>query len=178
MRTLNPKEKLRYLVVMLRNQQPISKINAHGQGMVLLLLVLILGGVAIYFGNGVYHEKYYVYIYDSDMVRYIDIPPYSTRKSTLDDEYLGRCSLDIQTSMDQVNLFLGNMCSRRGFNFKKSEEGFEIEVRPGFPIIGKYGPSKLDLYWTPILPEKIRVELEKSGKLASPTTPIPTKKGK
>lgn len=140
----------------------------------LFLLFLITAVVLLYLGNIAYVEHYYIAFYDGEMVRYIDVPPFAKRITPASEELSGRFSSDIEVVAEQTNAFLKSICDRRGFTFRKGEKDnqFDIEIRPGYFVKGKYSGSKMHLVWNPILPESLKAKVEsnpESGKIASPT---------
>jgi len=147
----------------------VFKIYRRGQGLGLWIL-LIVGAAAIWFGHQVYEERYYVGLFDGEMVRYIDVPPFGRRLTPATDELRGYAELVMETVPDQVCNFFGALSSKRGFIFRRKEANIEIEVRPGYIIKGIFKDNKLTLTWNPILNEARQLrkaKLEASGKLPS-----------
>jgi hypothetical protein len=145
--------------------------NRRGLGTILFLLVLAALLAGLLYGYGIFCEKYYVALYDAEMVRYIDVPPYARRLDPAVNDLKGQCLLEIGTSQDQVNTFFGAMAKRRGFIFRaKDAEGeIEFEVTPHYLVKGTYKGNQLALRWNPVLSEALRQKYEK----VFPGEPLP-----
>ena len=129
-----------------------NRLTYRSGSLVILWFVLIAGAAGIYFGYHFFSERFYISLYDGDMVRYLDIPPYSIRLSSADDELRGYCKLEIKTSQEQVASFLGGLCSKKGFHFKwLGTNEFVIIVRPNYEIRGVFKDTTLEMTWTPVL---------------------------
>ncbi|EKD84331.1 MAG: hypothetical protein ACD_39C00101G0003 [uncultured bacterium] len=124
-------------------------------GLVLLVFVTVCL-VGIYFGNQWFNQKYYIRLFDGDVVRYLDMPPYAERLSSADLEMIGVCDLNIGTSKDQISNFFKSMCNRYGYLCTTSEDGIQMEIRRNYSIKGEYETNRLKLRWTPVLPEKLK----------------------
>lgn len=132
-----------------------------------ILIALMVAGLAgIYFGYHWYQERFYLRFYDGEMVRYMDLPPYSDRLSPARDELRGYCQIRIGTTHEQANQFLHNVCDRYGYVFSASQEagrgGFLIQVRRDYPIEGRYSADNLlTLTWQPVLTGSNKAKAEK-----------------
>ncbi|NLI78482.1 MAG: hypothetical protein GX442_18835 [Candidatus Riflebacteria bacterium] len=144
-----------------------------GFGTILFLLLLAGVVVAIVYGYNRYNEKYYIALYDGEMVRYIDIPPFTRRVDPPVDDLKGKALLDIEVSPDQVNTFFGTMSSRRGFVFRTKEGQCEFEVSGGYVVKGTFKQNQLSLQWTPILTESLQQKFQKTF----PGEPLPGASG-
>ena len=120
----------------------------------LVLLVAFLAGIWWFWGYST--TRYYVSCYDGEMTRYIDVPPYSKRIAPVEQELVGHAKLEIGVSPEQVNTFLSSMCARKGFIFRTSTDGFDIEISPTYIMKGKYDQTQLSLFWVPRLSEKLK----------------------
>jgi len=132
--------------------------------------MLIVGAAAIWFGHQWYEERYYIGLFDGEMVRYVDVPPFGRRMTPAADELRGYAEMVMETVPDQVCSFFGALSSKRGFLFRRKDSEIEIEVRPGYIVKGIFKENKLTLTWNPILNEAQKVrkaKLEASGKLPS-----------
>ncbi|MBF0546101.1 MAG: hypothetical protein HQM08_16775 [Candidatus Riflebacteria bacterium] len=128
------------------------------QGSVIILFfIFIFGIVGIYLGYNWYEEKYFINLYDGNMVRYLEIPPFAVRVSPKEDEVLGKCILDIKVSSEQAMTFLASKCESKGFAFKPKKEGFEILIKQNYVIKGNFSGNQLSLSWIPGLPENLKV---------------------
>jgi len=127
-----------------------------GQGWGLLVFVLGIGVLGIYFGYGVYLEKYYVTLYDGPMTRYLEIPPFAQRLSPAGEEMQGRCELKLGVGADHCNTFLDLMCKKKGFLFQGSPNGFVITIGKSYKLQGAYKDLHLILTWDPVLGDRPR----------------------
>ncbi|PKL40320.1 MAG: hypothetical protein CVV41_19860 [Candidatus Riflebacteria bacterium HGW-Riflebacteria-1] len=123
-----------------------------------LVIFIIIGLVGIYFGNQWFSQKYYIRLFDGDVIRYLDIPPYAERLTSADQELLGVCDINVATSKDQVNNFFNSTCNRYGYLCKTVDGGIVIELRRNYTIKGEYNSNTLQLRWTPVLPEKLKAK--------------------
>jgi hypothetical protein len=128
----------------------------EGLAGLVLLIVVIIGLIGVYYGNQWFNQKYYIRIFDDNVVRYLDMPPYAERITSADYELIGICDISIGTSQDQINNFLKIMCNRYGYLCTTNEDTVQIDIRRNYSIKGTYDTSKLSLRWTPILPEKLK----------------------
>lgn len=135
----------------------------RGFGTILFVLVLAALVAGLIYGYGFYCEKYYIALYDGEMVRYIDVPPYAKRLDLPANDLKGQCMLEIGTSQDQANTFFGAMAKRRGFVFRTKDKVGEIEfeVSPRYLVKGVFKGNRLALRWTPILTEALQQRYEK-----------------
>ncbi|HOY67734.1 MAG TPA: hypothetical protein PLP29_12665 [Candidatus Ozemobacteraceae bacterium] len=141
--------------------------HRRGQGLGLLILLLV-GGIAIWFGYGVYVERYYIALFDGDMVRYLDVPPYGKRLTPERDELRGHVEMTLETVPDQVCNFFGLLSTKRGYILRRKEAAIEIEIRPGYVVKGLFKDNRLTLDWNPVLNESRKArkaKLESEGKL-------------
>jgi len=139
----------------------------RGQGLFLLLL-MIVGGIAIWFGYERYQERYYINLFDGEMVRCIDVPPFGVRQTPADDELRGYAELRLEAAPEQACSFFGVIAARRGFIFRRNEDKIEIEVRPGYVVKGNIKEDRLTLSWKPVLDGarlRRKAKLEAAGRL-------------
>ena len=146
----------------------------RGQAFFYCVILLVIGGVLLYLARNAYYERYYLTLYDGGMTRYLEIPPFATRKTPVSYELAGVTVLEIGITPDQALSFLGSMCGKKGFVFRQGKEGFEIEITRQYQISGRFGPgSALVLTWKPRLPEKLMGVVPV---IATGTIPVPPKK--
>ncbi|OQA08672.1 MAG: hypothetical protein BWY66_00894 [bacterium ADurb.Bin374] len=141
--------------------------SRRGQGLFLLLLILV-GGIAIWFGYERYQERYYINLFDGEMVRYIDVPPFGVRLTPADDELRGYAELRLEAAPEQACNFFGAIAARRGFIFRRNDDTIEIEVRPSYLVKGTIKEDRLTLNWKPILDGarlRRKAKLEAAGRL-------------
>ncbi len=131
--------------------------------LVLFVLILVAGGLYWFWGYST--QRNYISCYDGDITRYIDIPPYSKRLSPVEHELIGHAKLEIGVTQDQVNTFLGAMCTRKGFIFRSNPDMLEIEISPTYIMKGTYDQNNLTLLWVPKLSERLQKKV--SPELAS-----------
>lgn len=134
---------------------------------IVILLVFIVGLFGVYYGNQWFTQKYYIRIFDDNLVRYIDMPPYADRLSSSEYELIGVCDISIGTTPDQVNNFLKSMCNRYGYLCTTGENTVQIDIRRNYSINGTYEEGKLKLRWLPILPDKLKLRAEKLAEKVS-----------
>lgn len=130
--------------------------NKRGILTFVVFFLIVFGLVGLFMGYKWYNQHYYVALYDGNMVRYIDIPPFSERISSASDELRGECILSVGTSSEQINHFFKSMCDRYGYLFYSKDEGIVIEIRKNYIIKGTFGDNKLKLVWTPQLSDKLK----------------------
>ncbi|MFZ2960318.1 MAG: hypothetical protein WA705_25835 [Candidatus Ozemobacteraceae bacterium] len=126
-----------------------------GQGGIILLVILIAGLVGLYFGSRWYYDRYYVSLYDGEMTRYFEIPPFAQRKTPVSDELKGTTVLELGIAQEQANTFIAGMANRKGFVFRLNKEGFEIEITPQYKLFGRYKDATVSLSWKPRLPARL-----------------------
>ncbi|MBF0499480.1 MAG: hypothetical protein HQM09_05080 [Candidatus Riflebacteria bacterium] len=131
------------------------KWSSAGQGAIFLLIALIIGFVGLFYGSRWYNEKHFITLYDNEMVRYIEIPPFAQRKTPVIDELVGKCTLELATTQEQANTFLAGMANRKGFTFRLTKTGFEIDVTLKYKVTGRYNDTQIFLTWKPRLPERL-----------------------
>ena len=155
----------------------IERNTRKGQmGFVTLFFIALVALAAIYWFYGYYNKRYYISCYDGEMTRYLEVPPYTTRKTLVDEELIGRCAMEVGVSQDQVNTFLSSMCQRKGFQFRTKTDGLEIEISPQYIVRGTYSQTTLSLLWKPKLTEKLlkKITPELASKAISLATPSMT----
>lgn len=121
-----------------------------------IFFLVVFGVVGLYLGYKWYNQRYYIGLYDGEMVRYIDVPPFAERISPSSDELRGECVLSVGTSVDQVNHFLRSMADRYGYIFAGDSSSLTLEVRKNYVIKGVYDSGKLKLEWQPVLNDKLK----------------------
>ncbi len=123
---------------------------------IIILTVLIFGAIGLYFGYYFFLEKNYIALYDGNIVRYLDIPPYCSRETPATHELKGECTIRIGTSNEQMNSFFGSMCHRKGFIFETDENNkkIKISIPGGYAVTGQYTENELILSWDPVLSAK------------------------
>jgi hypothetical protein len=126
----------------------------------ILIILLIVGALGLYFGYNWYNERYYVTLYDGDMVRYMDIPPFCERETPASGELTGKCVLNIGTSVDQASGFYKSMCNRYGYIYSTDNDKIKIEVHRNYIINGEFKGGKLYLNWQPKLNKELQKKLE------------------
>lgn len=131
----------------------------------LVLILMVCGLIGIYFGYGWYNQRYFIALYDGGMTRYLDVPPFSERKTSSELELIGQCTLSIGTSDDQAVQFFKSMSNRLGYLCVVKDNKMTIEVRRNYTVNGEFGGGVLKLSWTPVLPEKLK---RQAAKLAKP----------
>jgi len=141
--------------------------KSKGQIGVFVLILLIAGALGVYFGYDFYLEKYYLTLYDAEMVRYLELPSFSSRETSADLELVGQCILKCSVVMEQVFFVLESTCRKRGYFFRQEKESIEIEITPKYKIKGKFLDSKLYLQWKPEIPLKLQKKAAKVVPLES-----------
>ncbi|NCB38943.1 MAG: hypothetical protein EOM80_09245 [Erysipelotrichia bacterium] len=121
-----------------------------------VFFLIIFGIVGLYLGYKWYNQKYYIALYDGNMTRYLDIPPFAERLTPSNRELLGECSIAIGTSSDQTNHFFKGTCDRYGYIYSLKENFFTIELRKNYVIKGEFADGKMKLTWTPSLNDKMK----------------------
>lgn len=146
----------------------------RGQGFLYFVILLVVGGILLYFARGSYNERYYITLYDDGMVRYLEIPPFATRKTPVSYELAGCTVLEIGIAPDQAMNFLSGMCGKKGFIFRQKKDGFDIEITRQYLLSGLFGQgSNLILSWKPRLPEKLRGLVPTIASGTIPVLPVP-----
>ena len=130
--------------------------NNRGFLAVVFILLLIVGGIGIYYGYQWHSQRNYIVLYDGSMTRNIDTPPFAERLSSSDRELIGECVLAIGTSLEQTSDFYKSMSDRYGYLFNVTEGGLTMEVRKNYKVTGTFAEGKLTLTWTPVLNEKLK----------------------
>ena len=125
-----------------------------------IFFLIIFGLVGIYFGYQWYNQRNYINLYDGDMTRRIDTPPFAERLTSSDRELLGECVLSIGTSLDQTSDFYKGMSDRYGYMFALTETGLSMEIRKNYSVVGTFAGGKLTLNWNPILNAKMKKKAE------------------
>lgn len=125
-----------------------------------IFFLIVFGIVGLYLGYKWYNQRYYISLYDGNMVRYLDIPPFSERISSSSDELRGECVLSIGTSSDQISHFFKSMCDRYGYIYTGTENGLTMEVRKNYVIEGTFSEGKIKLEWEPVLNDKLKKKSE------------------
>jgi len=134
----------------------------------IIVLILFVGGIiGLYFGYNWFNQRYYIALYDGQMTRYLDIPPFAERKTHADLELIGECTLSIGTSEKQARDFLNSMSDRLGYMCNDKDGKMIIEVRRNYIITGEFGGGLLKLNWTPVLPETLKKKAAKIAKEVS-----------
>jgi hypothetical protein len=134
--------------------------------------ILAAGLLAVFFGYDFYVEKYFITFHDVPMTRYLEVPGFATRVSPPSHELFGVCTFSTALLPEQAEMVLSSSCSKRGYQFKSREKGFEIEVTPTYKVLGKYHEQYLTMIWDPVLSERNRLRAQKipdPGKPASAT---------
>ena len=137
------------------------KHNKRGFLGIVFIVLLIVGALGLYFGYKWYNERYYVTLYDGNMVRYIDIPPFCERETPASGELTGKCVLNIGTSVDQASGFYKGMCDRYGYIYSTDKDKIKIEVHRNYVINGEFKDGKLHLKWQPKLNKELQKKLDK-----------------
>ncbi|GAB4269472.1 MAG: hypothetical protein Kow0029_05480 [Candidatus Rifleibacteriota bacterium] len=132
-----------------------------------VFFLVVFGIVGLYMGYKWYNQRYYIVLYDGNMTRYLDVPPFSERISPASDELRGECVLSIGTSAEQVIHFLKSMSDRYGFLFSGEGDSISIEIRKNYVVKGKFEDGKLKLEWTPVLNEKLKKKADSLFKKSS-----------
>lgn len=126
---------------------------------VILVVLLIVGGIGLYFGDEFFTEKNHISFYLGDFVKGFDMPPYVERITPLDYELKGVCDLRVQTSPEQTTDFIRGACGKYGYFFQPSDEsknGFQMEISRGYVVKGFYEDNVLKIRWQPVLPDKLK----------------------
>lgn len=121
-----------------------------------LFFLIVFGLLGVYLGYGWYMQRYYITLYDGNMTRYLDIPPFSERITSANDELRGECVLSIGASSNQAIEFLGAVSSKYGFIFIKNEKGAEIEIHKNYVVKCTIDKNMLKMNWKPKLSEKLK----------------------
>ncbi len=121
-----------------------------------IFFLVVFGIVGLYMGYKWYNQRYYIALYDGNMVRYLDVPPFTERISPSSDELRGECILSVGTSLDQVNHFFKSVADRYGYIFSGDRQTLSLEVRKNYVIKGEFDNGKLKLEWQPVLNEKLK----------------------
>ncbi len=121
-----------------------------------VFFLIIFGLVGIYFGYQWYNQRNYIVLYDGEMTRRIDTPPFADRQTSSDRELIGECVLSIGTSLDQTRDFYKTMSDRYGYLFVLTESGMTMEIRKNYVVVGKFNGGQLTLNWNPVLTEKLK----------------------
>lgn len=121
-----------------------------------VFFLIVFGIVGLYLGYQWYNQRYYITLYDGNMTRYIDMPPFAERISSANRELIGECIISIGTSSEQASHFFKSMCDRYGYLFVLKENGLTMEIRKNYAIEGDYTEGKLKLTWKPVLSEKMK----------------------
>ena len=145
-----------------------EKMRKKGSLGCFVAFILVAGLIGVFFGYGFYIERYFITLYDVPMTRYLEVPSFATRISPAADELHGVCTFSVALLPEQAEMVLSGSCKKRGFQFKPREKGFEIEVRPGYRILGRYQDQYLTLIWEPNLDEK---NLRRAEKIPVPAKP-------
>jgi hypothetical protein len=119
-----------------------------------IFFLIVFGLVGLYLGYNWYNTRYYIALFDDNMTRYLDVPPFCERISPASDELRGECILNVETSESQVKNFYKSMCARYGYVFKEMENGLQMDIRKDYVIKGAFKDNKLTLSWQPSLNEK------------------------
>lgn len=148
-------------------KQDVFRTSRRGQGLFLFLL-LVVGAAGIWYGYQRYEERYYINLFDDEMVRYIDVPPFGVRLSPAVDELRGYVDMKLEAAPEQACNFFGAISARRGFTFRRNDDKIEIEVRPGYVVKGTIQEERLILRWNPVLDasqKRKKAKLEAAGTL-------------
>ena len=95
------------------------KKNKHGSIWVLLLVLFVIGGIAIYWGYNKYMQTLYIGFYDGNKIRYLDVPPFAERITPASLEVLGECDIRFSTIDEQVLQFFKATATKYGYFFSQ-----------------------------------------------------------
>ncbi len=135
-----------------------------------IFFLVVFGIVGLYMGYKWYNQRYYITLYDGDMVRYLDLPPFTERISSGSDELRGVCVLSVGTSLDQVSHFFKSLADRYGYLYSGDNQSLTIEVRKNYMINGTFADGKLRLEWQPVLSDKLQKKADALFKKAAVDT--------
>lgn len=121
-----------------------------------VFFLIVFGIVGLFMGYKWYNQRYYIALHDGSMVRYLDVPPFTEKLSSANDELRGECILSVGTSTDQVNHFFKSMCQRYGYIFSSKDGVIKVEIRKNYAISGTFSDGKLKLEWKPVLSAKLK----------------------
>ncbi len=142
----------------------IARINNRGFVGIVILILLVLGLIGIYFGYSWYQEKNFISLYDGDMTRKLDIPPFAERKFSAINDLKGEVTLKVSTSPDQIGMFFKSSCDNYGYTYEGDSEKIQISIRAGYVISGEFKDNLLVLKWNPVLDSKNKKRYEKAFK--------------
>lgn len=141
-----------------------SKLSQRLGSLVIFFIFFIILAIIIYIGYEYYIEKYYIKLYDNDMIKYLDIPPYSKRITPSYYELLGECKVKTFLTLDEIKYFYSSTLVKKGYSIKHSEQdyAFEIVVGKDYTVKCKYnGKDDLTFLWTPRLNSNLSKQLYK-----------------
>jgi len=143
----------------------------------IFFVLLIAAIIGIVYGYTAYTQLHTIALFDGEMTRFIDIPPYSKRISPTTMDLKGICTVDVGTTAEQADTFFGGMSSRRGFIFRSKENGrkIEFELRPDYIVKGEYKDTKLIFNWVPVLSESLLKKYQEAFPGEKPTAATNTK---
>lgn len=125
-----------------------------------VFFLIVFGIAGLYLGYQWYNQRYYIALYDGNMTRYLDMPPFAERVTSSNLELTGECVISIGVSSDQASSFFKSMCDRYGYMFSSKENGLIMEIRKNYAINGDYSEGKLKLTWKPLLNDKMKKRAE------------------
>ncbi|MEW6713289.1 MAG: hypothetical protein AB1403_25940 [Candidatus Riflebacteria bacterium] len=141
--------------------------NRRGFLTFVIFFLVVFGIVGLYMGYKWYNQRYYITLYDGNMVRYLDVPPFTERISSGSDELRGVCVLSVGTSLDQVSHFFKSLSDRYGYLYSGDNQTLSIEVRKNYVINGSFADGKLRLEWKPVLNDKLQKKADSLFKKSS-----------
>lgn len=141
--------------------------NRRGFLTFVIFFLVVFGIVGLYMGYKWYNQRYYITLYDGNMVRYLDVPPFTERISSASDELRGVCVLSVGTSLDQVSHFFKSLSDRYGYLYSGDSQTLSIEVRKNYVINGSFADGKLRLEWKPVLNDKLQKKADSLFKKSS-----------
>lgn len=122
----------------------------------IIFVLFVFGLIALFWGYGLYIERFYIKLYDVDSTRYLDIPPYSTRLTSSDKELVGHCLIRLSLTQEQANDFLSGVCRRYGYNMQVRENSISIVVMSDYVVEGVYDGDYLTFSWEPRLTDALK----------------------
>lgn len=134
-----------------------------------IFFLVVFGVVGLYLGYQWYNQRYYIALYDGQMVRHLDVPPFTERLSPATDELRGECLLSVGTSFDQASHFFKSVADRYGYIYSGNEKGLTLEIRKNYQVTGAYADGKLRLTWQPVLNDKLKKKADALFKKAETT---------
>lgn len=141
------------------------KNKTQGFALIVFLIFICILGLGIYFGYGMYINRYYVTFYDSPKNKYLEVPPFAERTTSPKLELLGECNIRFATIDEQVSSFFSAMASKNGFIFDQKgtehNSDFEIFIKKDYIIKGQFEGNLLKLTWKPVLIPRLQDKARK-----------------